>query len=205
MFDSVDTSNPGSESNSIFPPKIQIPSFEKFRGTERPFAHLGMYLQKMVAHADNDDMVFYYFRDNFTGVALAWYNRVKVHTWENLTRAFVAQYSHDATLTTKSMEERTSKYSHQRKETIARDHPLTENGKAVHPCDDPFKRTCVVCFPKGTPRNGPDWAVTEGRIKRAINTGQARYIELEQSPPRKDGRKKGKEAQIIQGRHCQRS
>ncbi|XP_057975935.1 uncharacterized protein LOC131163357 [Malania oleifera] len=205
MFDSVDTSNPGSEFDSIFPPRIQIPSFKKFSGTERPFAHLGMYLRKMVAHADNDDLLFYCFRDSLTEEALAWYNRVKVCTWENLTHAFVAQYSHDATLTAKSMEERTSECSHQRKKTIALGHPLTEKGKVVHRCDDPLERTCVVCFPRGTPRNGPDWVVTKGRIKGAINTGQARYTKSEQILPEGVGKNKDEEAQIIQGRHCQKS
>ncbi|XP_057962262.1 uncharacterized protein LOC131153805 [Malania oleifera] len=197
MYGSSDAFNPCLMSNSILPQKLKVLNFAKFSGSECPLAHLGMYLQKMAAHCDNDDLLIHCFQSSLTGEALEWCRRVKIHTWRDLARAFMTQYRQEAVLISKSREEKMSDCSYQKREMTAQSRPMIGKGKVVHPYP------CVAHFPKSTPQNSPNRAVIQEQIKDTINMGKAKCLESERSLVKWVDRKKSKKAQMTQEQCCQ--
>ena len=53
----------------------------------------------MAAHAHDDKLLIHIFQESLTGSAARWYNSLdenQIATWNDLARAFIAQYRHVA-------------------------------------------------------------------------------------------------------------
>ncbi|XP_057969565.1 uncharacterized protein LOC131158720 [Malania oleifera] len=198
MFGSSDAFNSCLMSNLILPPKLKVPNFTMFSGSECPLAHLGMYLQKMVAHCGDDDMLIQYFQDSLTGEALRWYNRVKIRTWEDLTRAFIAQYNNDIASdkqTLRNVEKKASKYSHDQEEMTTQSYPRVEKGKTVCLCDGFVKDQGVDNQIRGISQNLAYLRITRKQVKEAFKIKGVQYTRPRQSSSKgveKKERKVGK-------------
>ena len=56
-----------------------------------------MYVRKMSAEADNDELLIHYFQDSLTGAALMWYmglDKADIKTFNELSEAFVQQHNY---------------------------------------------------------------------------------------------------------------
>jgi len=123
----------------VIPSKFKVPDFEKYNGTRCPQEHLTSYVRKMAAYAYDDKLLIHFFQDSLFGAALRWYNqldRVKVQSWSDLVKAFIAQYKHMTDLapdrlTLQTMEKKSSEsfkeYAQRWRDVAAQvDPPLTE-------------------------------------------------------------------------------
>ncbi|XP_039686891.1 uncharacterized protein [Medicago truncatula] len=84
------------------PHKFKIPDFEKYKGSSCPEEHLKMYVRRMPAYAQDDQILIYYFQESLTGPASKWYtnlDKTRVQTFRDLCEAFVEQYSYNVDMT----------------------------------------------------------------------------------------------------------
>jgi len=82
--------------NVVIPPKFKVPNFEKYKGNT--FPDLVMYVRKMSAHANNDELLIHCFQDSWTGAALIWYmglDRIDIKNFNDLFEAFVQRYNYN--------------------------------------------------------------------------------------------------------------
>ena len=71
--------------------------FEKYDGIKCPKNHLATYCNKMTDHTRNEDLLIYVFYESLTETAAQWYTKLKkdqIHTWRDLTRAFLERYKY---------------------------------------------------------------------------------------------------------------
>jgi len=54
----------------IFPPKFNVPEFEKYKDTSCLKSHLTMYCRKMAAYAYDEKRLVHFFQDSLAGMAL---------------------------------------------------------------------------------------------------------------------------------------
>ncbi|XP_052885230.1 uncharacterized protein LOC128293763 [Gossypium arboreum] len=81
----------------VLPSKFKTPEFEKYNGTSCPKAHITMFCRRMTGYVNNDQLLIHYFQNSLIGSAAKWYNqlnRAKIHSWKDLTQAFMKQYGH---------------------------------------------------------------------------------------------------------------
>ncbi|XP_040945790.1 uncharacterized protein [Gossypium hirsutum] len=81
----------------VLPPKFKMPEFEKYNGTSCPEAHITMFRRRMTEYINNDPLSIHGFQDSLIGSTARWYNqlsRANIHSWKDLTQAFMKQYRH---------------------------------------------------------------------------------------------------------------
>ncbi|PKI71949.1 hypothetical protein CRG98_007632 [Punica granatum] len=77
------------------PPKIKIPDFKRYEGTNDPRHHLRHYQSKMMPYWDYEEFVVQTFQDSLTGSTLDWFMSLKaddILTWAELSQKFLDQY-----------------------------------------------------------------------------------------------------------------
>ena len=87
--------------NVRIPPKFKVPDFEKYQGNTCPRNHLVMYVRKMSAYSNDQDLLIHFFQESLTGVAIRWYmdlDNTKIRTFHDLGEAFVQQYKYNLDL-----------------------------------------------------------------------------------------------------------
>ncbi|XP_058008208.1 uncharacterized protein LOC131182875 [Hevea brasiliensis] len=95
MYGSVDVYALRLVPDLVVPKKFKVPEFEKYNGTSNPRIHLATYIAKMSALTEDDKLLIHFFHEGLTGSTLRWYvqlDRSKLHTWKDLTDAFLKQY-----------------------------------------------------------------------------------------------------------------
>jgi len=84
--------------NVVIPPKFKVPNFEKYKGKTSPMVHLEMYVRKMSAYVDNDELLIHCFQDSLTGAAMLWYmglEKADIKTFIDLCKAFILRYNYN--------------------------------------------------------------------------------------------------------------
>ncbi|XP_039690657.1 uncharacterized protein [Medicago truncatula] len=84
--------------NVQIPHKFKIPDFEKYKGNSCPEEHLKMYVRRMSAYAQDDQVLIYYFQESLAGPASKWYknlDKTEIQTFRDLCEAFVEQYNYN--------------------------------------------------------------------------------------------------------------
>ncbi|GKV30632.1 hypothetical protein SLEP1_g39424 [Rubroshorea leprosula] len=103
----VQTNKPVDISSLCFLPNIQLPrkfklpEFDKYNGTDCPYAHLTMCCRKMAPYANNEKLMIHYFQDSLVGHVDAWFSTLdksKVKSWHDLTYNFMKQYEYNTAL-----------------------------------------------------------------------------------------------------------
>jgi len=84
--------------NVVIPPKFKVPDFEKYKGNTCPMVRLEMYVRKMSAYVDNDELLIHRFQDSLTGAAMLWYmgiEKADIKTFNDLRKAFIQRYNYN--------------------------------------------------------------------------------------------------------------
>jgi len=72
--------------------KFKVPEFDKYKGTTCPKNHLKMYCRKMGAHAKDEKLLMYFFRESLAEAAITWYTNMessRIHSWKDLMAALI--------------------------------------------------------------------------------------------------------------------
>ena len=69
VYGLVDAYKMSLVSDLVLPPKLKVPTFDKYDGTKCPSAHLYMYYRKMTGYTSNDKLLIHCFQDSLSGSA----------------------------------------------------------------------------------------------------------------------------------------
>ena len=61
VYGMVDAYKMSLVSNLVLPPKVKVPTFDKYGDTKCPSAHLYMYYKKMMGYTSNDKLLIHCF------------------------------------------------------------------------------------------------------------------------------------------------
>ncbi|XP_050900733.1 uncharacterized protein LOC127107491 [Lathyrus oleraceus] len=81
------------------PPRLKVPSFEKYQGVTCPKTHIRAFCRKMAAHSNDEKLLMHFFQDNLSGASLEWYmqlERTHIRTWRELAEAFLKHYQYNS-------------------------------------------------------------------------------------------------------------
>ena len=70
VYGLVDAYKMSLVSDFVLPPKLKVPTFDKYDGTRCPSAHLYMYYRKMTGYTSNDKLLIHCFQDSLSGSAI---------------------------------------------------------------------------------------------------------------------------------------
>ncbi|RDX73687.1 hypothetical protein CR513_46677, partial [Mucuna pruriens] len=85
-------------SNIVIPPKFELPTFNKYKGTTCPKGHLTMYCRKMAPHTHDNALLIHVFQEILTRASLGWYlglRREHIPTGRSLEKGFLNQYKYN--------------------------------------------------------------------------------------------------------------
>ena len=98
----VRTTNLASSGTSVIsqrrysPPKFCIPVFEKYNGKGCPIAHLKAYCGDLAQFQPDERLLIRLFQKSLSGPVLKWFTSLdmaSIKTWNDLSQAFLGQYS----------------------------------------------------------------------------------------------------------------
>lgn len=95
-YDNVNYSDLCIFSSARYPDKFQVADFEKYNGSRDPYTHSKVYIRELGSYTEDESLRMHLFQKSLIGKVRTWYARLdnaKIHNWEDLAHAFLAQYN----------------------------------------------------------------------------------------------------------------
>ena len=169
--------------NIVIPKKFRVPEFNKYTGTQCPITHLKAYCTKMVEVVDDEKLLFHFFQDNLSDIALTWYMQLlsKVKKWKDLVDVFIRQYKFNIDvgpdwLSLQTMEkdhkESIKEYDRRWSEVAAQVKPLILEKEMINLFFNTFKAPYFEYLVKSSTQHFTYLVVIAERIEQAIGLGK---------------------------------